>query len=626
MAQMSFQNPTPSLLRLEPFRGIDVSGTSTQIDDHQSPDMLNMNIDERGSLNKRTGYARVFPTSLGTGKINGMYEYKKADGTSDFLIAHDTKLYKQSGDAQPTEIYSGLANNTVHFFTMNYKCYIMDGVNFLVYDGTTVSVPTPYIPTLSISKVPAGGGTINEDFNLIGSGFKDSFSADGTATVYQLSLTNLDTTEIIVKVNEVVKTLTTDYTWDRVTGKVTFVTAPPQGTNNVIITAYKTIPGMAERIKKCTFSIAFGGSNDTRMFISGNPNMPEYAWRSGLYDPTYWPENGFYKYPEKIRGFSKQYDYMVVHRESGIHQVSFELDDNGVSSFPSKPVNDEVGTIATNSIQIVENNPVSLSKDGVYMLMASNVRDERNVQHLSLTVDRKLLLESSLHQAVSIDYDKKYWLALNGNVYVLDYAQKSDVTPYGKWYIYNNIPTSCFLEMGGFLYFGSSTTGLVYKFYKEIQDPNSYNDDGSAINAYWKSKPLTFAAEERYKLVDCVYIGLKPSGATSLRFSYETDKKLDGGRTAEVKGFDFNNIDFANFNFYGEAFDENYIKFNLFDFNTMDFSNFSFQFSAYPQEFKKKIKAKKISHFQLTVANDRLNESLTILSLVIKYQYQNFIR
>jgi hypothetical protein len=248
------------------------------------------------------------------------------------------------------------------------------------------------------------------------------------------------------------------------------------------------------------------------------------------------------------------------------------------------------------------------------------------VQHLSLTSDRKLLLESSLHQAVSIDYDKKYWLALNGNVYVLDYAQKTDITPYGKWYIYNNIPTSCFLEMGGFLYFGSSTTGLVYKFYKETQNPNSYNDDGSAINAYWKSKPLTFAAEERYKLVDCVYIGLKPSGATSLRFSYETDKKLDGGRTAEVKGFDFNTIDFANFNFYGEAFDENYIKFNLFDFNTMDFSNFSFQFSPYPQEFKKKIKAKKISHFQLTVANDRLNESLTILSLVIKYQYQNFIR
>jgi hypothetical protein len=128
------------------------------------------------------------------------------------------------------------------------------------------------------------------------------------------------------------------------------------------------------------------------MFLSGNPNMPEYAFRSGLYDPTYWPENGFYKYPEKVRGFSKQYDYLVVHREGGIHQITYQTSDSGAVSFPSKPINDEVGTIATQSIQIIENNPVSLSKDGVYMLTASNVRDERNVTHISLTVDRKLLL------------------------------------------------------------------------------------------------------------------------------------------------------------------------------------------------------------------------------------------
>jgi hypothetical protein len=626
MAQMAFNSPAPSLLRLEPFRGIDVSGTSSQIDDHQSPDMLNMNIDERGSLNKRTGYQRVYATSLGSGKINGLYDYKKADGTSELLIAHGTRLLKQSGNADPVELYGLLANNNVHFFTMNYKCYILDGVNFLVYDGTTVSPVTPYIPTLFISKLPGGGGTANEDFNLIGNKFKESFSPDGTATVFQLTLTGLDATTVTALNGTTTITEGSGLTVDRATGKVTFTTAPAEGTNNLIITAGKTVSGKAEQIKNCTFTIAFGGSNDTRVFASGNPNMPEYAWRSALYDPTYWPENGFYKYPERVKGFSKQYDSLVIHRESGIHQVSYQLDENGVASFPSKPVNDEVGTIATNSIQIIENNPVQLSKDGVYMLAASNVRDERNVEHISLTIDRKLLLESGLNTAVSIDYDKKYWLALNGNVYVLDYGQKTDITPFGKWYIYNNIPASCFLEKDGFLYFGSSSTGLVYKFYKEKEDVNSYNDDGQPINAYWKSKPLTFGTEERHKLVDCVFIGLRPSGATSLRFSYETDKKLDGGRTSDVEVFDFNNIDFANFTFYGDAFDENFIKFNLFDFNTIDFANFSFQFSSYPQEFKKKIKAKKISHFQLTVANDRLNESLTILSLVIKYQYQNFIR
>jgi hypothetical protein len=455
MAQMNFNSPTPSLLRLEPFRGIDVSGTSTQIDDHQSPDMLNMNIDERGSLNKRTGYERVYSDSLGPGKINGIYEFKKSNGTTEFLIAHGTTLYKQDANNQPIQLYSGLADSTVNFFSMNYKCYIMDGVHFLEYNGSTVAAPTPYIPTVQISKSPAGGGTANEDFNLIGNKFKDSFSSDGSATVYNLSLLGLDSTTVTAVVGTSTITEGSGLSVDRVNGKVTFTTAPAQGTNNVIITAGKTISGLAERIKNCTFSVAFGGSNDTRMFISGNPNMPEYAFRSGLYDPTYWPENGFYKYPEKVRGFSKQYDYLVVHRENGLHQITYSVNDAGVAGFPSKPINDEVGTISTQSIQIIENNPVFLSKDGVYMLTASNVRDERNVSHISLTVDRKLLLESGLDQAVSIDYDKKYWLAANSKVYVLDYAQKTDITPYGKWYVYDNIPSSSFLEMDGFLYFGS---------------------------------------------------------------------------------------------------------------------------------------------------------------------------
>jgi hypothetical protein len=626
MAQLSFNSPTPSLLRLEPFRGIDVSGTSTQIDDHQSPDMLNMNIDERGSLNKRTGYERVFPTSLGVGKVNGIYEYKKSDGTTEFLIAHTTKLYKQSGNDQPVQIYSGLTDNTVHFFTMNYKCYILDGVNFLEYSGTTVAVPTPYIPTIQISKSPAGGGTANEDFNLIGNKFKDSFSGDGTATVYKLSLSALDSTTVTAVVGTTTITEGSGLTVDRLNGKVTFTTAPVLGTNNVIITAGKTVSGAPEKVKNCTFSVAFGGSNDTRVFLSGNPNMQEYAFRSGLYDPTYWPENGFYKYPEKVRGFSKQYDYLVVHREGGLHQITYQTSDTGAVSFPSKPINDEVGTLSAQSIQIIENNPVFLSKDGVYMLTASNVRDERNVTHISLTVDRKLLLESGLDQAVSIDYDKKYWLAANGKVYVLDYAQKTDITPYGKWYVYDNISSSCFLEKDGFLYFGSSTNGLVYRFYKDTENANSFNDDGQPINAYWKSKPLTFDVEERYKLVDCLYIGLKPAGSTSVRFSYETDKNQSGGRNTTTKVFDFNSIDFADFSLYTEAYDENFVSFNLFDFGIWDFANLTFQFSSFPKEFKKKVKAKKIAYFQLSIANDRMNESLTVLSLVIKYQILNYIR
>lgn len=593
MAQFNINIPQPPpLLRIEPFKGMNLSVTPTQIDQSQASDMLNMNIDERGALNKRTGYERVFPTSLGVGAINGLYEYRRTNGTVIFLLAHSTKLYNQTANAQPVEIYTGLANDKVDFFTMNDKCYILDGINYLVYDGTTVSTITPYIPTLSISKEPTGGGEPLEDFNLLGAGFKDSFSTLGTETAFQLSLTNLDATLLTAVVDNVAKTEVTDFTVDRVLGKVTFKVAPPKGTNNVIITAYKTQSDFPNRIKKCRFHTIFGGSNDTRVFVAGNKDMSDYVWRSGLSDPTYFPENGFYKFTETVKGFAKQYDYLVVERTNGKHQVTYQLGPTGLATFPSKPINDQVGTIATNSIQIVENNPVSLSKNGVYMLTASNVRDERNVSHISEPIDVRLLNEPNLDKANSIDFDKKYWLALNGNVYLFDYT-------INEWYLYDNIHANCFIERNGYLYFGSSAEGILYRF-KTEDDSLPFSDDGSAINAYWKSKHFTFGAEELRKLVEKVYFGLKPMSRTSAELYYISNKK----ESALIKTS----------------------RMDLLDFSNIDFNQWSFLLSSFPQESMAKIKAKKITHFQLVMKNDKIDEGLGLLSIGVKYRYQSAVK
>lgn len=579
------------LLRIGPFGGIDLSTNQAQISLNRSPDMLNFFINANGDLNKRTGFEKVFATSLGPGQINGTYEYKKTIGATYFLIAHSTKLYTQSGSDQPVEIYSGLANNPVNFFTMNDKCYIMDGTNYLVFDGSSVVPVIPYIPTVSISKDPAGGGTQDEDLNLLGAGFKDSFSADGVAKDFILTYKGLDATPLTADVNGTLMNEGAGFTVDRANGKVTFTTAPLKGTNNVIITAYKTIAGFADRIKKCRFHTIFGGSNDTRVFVSGNPDMPDYVWRLGLYDPTYAPENGMYKYPEKVKGFSKQYDYLVIHREGGLHQITFELV-NGEPSFPSKPINDQVGTYAGKSIQIIENNPVFLSKRGVYMLNASNVRDERNVSHLSANVDPRLLRESNLENALSIDFDKKYWLAVNGNVYIFDYV-------INEWYLYDNINASCFIEKDGVLYFGSSVDGMVYRF-KDESNPLAFEDDGQEINAYWLSKLIDFGRPEFRKIVQNVFLDIKPNKHTSLNLYGRSDRK-------------------------GETFILN-TRMDQLDFFFIDFNRFAFITSDIPQEVGKKIKMKKITHFQLKIENNAIDEGLGLIGISIKFGIQNEVK
>ena len=143
MAQI-ITRPSPPPARIEKFLGVDFSVTPSQVNDYRSPDALNCHIND-DVPEKRTGYEKVF-ASLGSGKVNGLFKYRKKDGSLYRLLAHGTKLY--TWETTTTEIYNGLANNEVRFFVFNDKCYLLDGTNYLVYDGTSVSQVDPYKPTL----------------------------------------------------------------------------------------------------------------------------------------------------------------------------------------------------------------------------------------------------------------------------------------------------------------------------------------------------------------------------------------------------------------------------------------------------------------------------------------------
>lgn len=582
-----------NLIKIDKFAGINQSSDYTQIALNESPDMLNMELDTKGALNKRKGYKRIME-SLGEGSINGQFLYNKKDGTIVELFAHGTKLYKLTGTV-PSVIYTGLNNARVRFFVMNDICYIFDSVHYLQFDGTTVSEPVPYIPLVYMSDTANNNRVKIEDYNLLGAGFREKFVGDATNKIFQLSLTNLDATALIVKVDGVLKTVTTDYTVDRVTGKVTFVVAPPKNTidaNNIDITAYKTSAANKACISKCNLTTVYGGSNDTRVLISGNPDYPNRVWRSGIYDATYWPDLAFINVGsdnEKVMNFSKQYDSLVIIKERSLYAMSFASDANGVF-FTTKPINDQVGCVASESTQLIENNPVFLSKKGVYMLTQSAIRDERNVKLISENVNRSLLSEPNLDRAVSVDYNGKYMLFVNSKGYIYDYRA-------GAWYIWDNINPSSFLEKDS-LYFGSSS-GMIYRFKLE-GEPDAFNDDGEPINAYWYSKLMDLGISERYKNINKIFYTMKPNSRTSIDV-YKIDN------TQEEVLIHSNRMD-------------------LFNFKEMFFDYFSFIGINLPQSRSIKAKIKKIAYFQVKVQNNKVGESLGVTSISFEFIPMSYVR
>jgi hypothetical protein len=70
--------------------------------------------------------------------------------------------------------------------------------------------------------------------------YVNGFSGNGTTTTFNLSAPNLDATAVTAKVDGVDKVETTDFTVNRTTGSITFITAPATGTQNIVVTFYKT--------------------------------------------------------------------------------------------------------------------------------------------------------------------------------------------------------------------------------------------------------------------------------------------------------------------------------------------------------------------------------------------------
>ena len=193
----------------------------TSIELNQSPygGLLNMCLDDGGMPTKRMGQQYVFENSLGDSGIKGMF----ANYKGETIIVNNNKLYKQTGANDPVEIYSGLSDEEVFMFSYNAILYVLDGFKFIRYDGNEVKDVEPYVPRVTMNRKPDGSSSsIDESWNMIGDKFRDSFNGDGASKVYKLSLSPLDSSDVVCEVNN---SRVTNFTVDKGSGTITFDTA-----------------------------------------------------------------------------------------------------------------------------------------------------------------------------------------------------------------------------------------------------------------------------------------------------------------------------------------------------------------------------------------------------------------
>ena len=407
-----------------------------------------------------------------TGEYISNIEY---DNVTKLLTFSSSNVSKD--DFLEIEYYEGVSTNDLLFndmnnrkstsFVFNNRLYILDGKNYLVYDGNTISDVTQnaYVPTTYINIIPAGEnadiGLEYEQRNILTPKFKHTFIGDGTTKEFYLNEKGLDAVDK-VKVYGVEKTATTDYTVDLTAGKITFNEAPAapdekeiielsvngetvkyeRGYAGIEITAsktYKSLDGVtdnmtniAELVKNCTLCTTFDG----RVFVTGNPEYPNYVFycsrnSTGYADPAYF---GILNYMQDgvglapITGIMNVSDTLMVlkadtQQDSAIYFHYGADTGNHILPriYPSQQGLSGLGCLG--ACRNFLDDPIFISRLGVEAVSQLKVASERSNEHRSSLVDAKLV-NTNLKEASIEEWGGYLCILVDGQIFLADSRQR----------------------------------------------------------------------------------------------------------------------------------------------------------------------------------------------------------
>lgn len=556
------------------FSGVDFLNEPTLVSITRSPDALNVwknYRDAQGTcIETRPGYRKI--AQIGN-RINGIYIFSLTKA----LIHSGTVLYEWSNfPSEPTsetlkQLYADMNNKRSKYNKLDSKLYINDGKNYLVYDGTILKKvkDEAFVPRTTISRTAGnmGGGETLQDVNLLQPKRINSFAGDGTSKIFYLDAQNIDSTTVTVTVDNKKQTENSNFTVDRVNGKVTFNTAPSKpnlsGEDNVFITFSKTISGYEDRINKCTKALLF----DNRMFFTGNPDFPNAVFHSELNNPAYISDLSYYEdgsSDSSITGMTVGNNVLWIFKNLDqnnanvfYHEPTLDLEHGKI--YPTKQGNVSVGCYVDSTN--FQDDIVYLSRYGLEGISTEKIDSKQAIAHRSFMVDVKMTNENNYKDAMMTEYQGYLLILVNGKIYLADSRQKyANLDSFGyEWFYWDftDINPILLKEYNDKLYIGTDN-GSIFIL-------EGTNDNGKTIISYWTTPMDNFGYNNQLKTTNkrggLAKIKTIPNGL--IKIARRTDKSSEYKYTTRksANGFSFESLDFRNFSFI--TTDKSYVLYKI---------------------------------------------------------------
>lgn len=582
--------------KIQKFLGLNESPDGdTQLKMGEASEMRNWKVTTQNHLRVRPGYRTV---ERFDGPVRGMW--------SGFVGGEQKTVCAAAGgvwDLTETSArrIGDIWDDMTSFFGFGNKLYILNGHEYLVWDGDGyVDTVDGYVPLVTTAIAPGGGGTTVENANRLTGRRRVRFSADGEATEFQLPESG------VLYVDRVLfGTEEADTGWiaDTEKGTVTFETPPEAGNSNVEVW-YAIANTRRSEVEAMRFSEQFNGAADTRVFLYGDGSAKAIycgVTEDGTASAEYFPDLyevlvGSENAP--ITGMIKYYDRLMSYKpDGGAYSTRYEVttlaDGTVIPGFQTVSINKEIGNTAPGQVRLVKNVPRTLFGGNLYDWVYANytTRDERNAKLISQRI-QNTLAEADPSKVFCYDDDRKqeYFLFFGdekGTALVHNY--QVDV-----WYIYTGLPVKAACKLGDEVLFGLED-GRVVRFSEDYP-----NDDGQAIDAFFASGNMSFDKDYMRKHSSVIWVSMQPTSNANLLVTARSDRRSD--------------------------YMDKVISQNLSTFWNADFGNWSFLTNRTPQMERLKLKVKKFVYYQLILKSNYRASDATVLAVDMRVRHTGYVK
>ncbi|MBR4545700.1 MAG: hypothetical protein IKO14_07005 [Oscillibacter sp.] len=390
-----------------------------------------------------------------------------------------------------------------------------------------------------------------------------------------------------------------DYTADTAAGVVVFAQAPPSAACVEITYRKPDAPALAE-IMNCPYAAACG-TGEKMCVVAGGADAVHWSGvtESGA-DASYWPADAVNVIGGDITGFGGQYGDILVFQSRRIGKLSLSGKSvNGYHrvSIAYSGVNDKIGCDLPRSVRLIGNNlTFANTSGGVYQVLSSSAARENNVRCLSGKVNGSDTRPGLLYDmrvagngaVCSLDDGKRYWLAVNGHVWLWDYSLSTDKNP--VWFHFTGMDARALSMRDG-------VPCLVNADAQTVRLGATFDDFGGAIRKAYQFPARHFGSYDRLKDVDTVLLSFRADTPSDVTVIYETDYETRADLVSlHVAGYD-----------------------RLTDRNleTRDLS-----VPRHAAVFRRKPKCKHVRHFSLRLENDTAGQNLAPYSVELQVRYE----